>query len=148
MSMAIGLLFLVAFEGVRCGSRKYNKSKAKKHGYEGCFKSDSFGRPLDDSGRRLSRNEARALAEHRRSTAGEAEKARQWREKGNTLPDYGQASLKDRCSATSSSGSHDETVPQVEHNDQQNWQEWSISGAPRYTEHDEVHNSSQLVQRE
>lgn len=142
--MPVALLVLVAFEGFRAGSRQYNKVKAKKYGYEGHFKKDSLGRPVDEmTGKRLTRNEARALAEHRRGIAKEAEKEKEWKEKGNTLPDYKQASTTStfRGSVTPSASSYSGTSQDEE----PSWQDWSVSGAPCYSEHDETARSSQLV---
>ena len=144
--MPVALLVLIAFEGFRAGSRQYNKVKAKKYNYDGVFRKDSLGRPVDETtGKRLSRNEARALAEHRRGTAKEAAKEREWKKKGDTLPDYKQASttLTSRRSRTPSASSYSEDSQDEE----PSWQDWSVLGAPCYTEHDEIAAGSQVVQR-
>lgn len=158
--MPVALLLLIAVEGFRASLRQYNKRKAKKYQYDGVFGKDYLGRPIDKStGRTLSRNEARAIAQHRRETEREALKEREWRSKGNILPEYSQATHGKQSKLSSSTqnsendgSAHFNSNPSSEsdtadnNNDDQDWQNWSIAGAPCYKEHDEVaHSSLQLI---
>lgn len=88
--MSVGLIILLVVETYRASSRRYYKQKAKKYGYDG-LDHDGLWRPLDSvHGRRLSRNEARALAQHRRGMEETDKAQEEWMAKGNVLPNYGE----------------------------------------------------------
>lgn len=143
--MPVGLLILLVMEGYRAGSRKYNKKKAKKYQYDGMVARDQLGRPIDRSGKRLSKNEARAWATHQRQVQADEEREREWRSKGNVLPNYGDCANEPtgRRRRESTSGSSVNSAPTQSTQEGQRrgdvpeWQRWSLSGAPCYTARDE-----------
>lgn len=125
--MAIGLLILLALEGVRVSIRKYHKRQAKKFQYDGEFRKDYLGRPLDNNGKRMTRNEARAKAAHKRESLIDSKALHEWKSKGNQLPDYTSATTTTSDKAASSEQS-------MREGQAPNWQEWVVAGAPRYEE--------------
>lgn len=157
--MPVALILLLAVEGFRAGSRQYNKRKAKKYQYDGVFGKDYLGRPIDKStGRTLTRNEARAIAQHRREIEKQVIKEREWRSKGNILPEYSQTTTRIQSTIISSSDTSESSGSNhinstlssgsdtaENSNDDQDWQSWSIAGAPCYKEHEDLESSSQLV---
>jgi hypothetical protein len=143
--MTVALIMLAAKEGYKLCSKKYHKRQAVKYNYAGILGSDKLGRPIDkQSGKKLSRNEARAYAAHQRQIKEDEEKERQWRVKGNVLPTYGQLQSERSFSSIGSSSSmasisnHSESADaSMEDESGEEWKRWSISGSPLYTEHDE-----------
>ena len=161
-TMPVGLLLLLVMEGIRTGRRTYNKRQAKKYEYDGILASDQLARPIDRrTGRRLSKNEARAWASHQRQVQEDERREREWRSKGNVLPKYRDCATEPKTSraAESRPGSSSprsastpdrDSADDDDDNDEgsqagtQDWQRWSLSGAPCYTERDEVARRSML----
>lgn len=79
--MVVALILIAAGACYTLGSREYHKRRARKYQYDDLVH-DPLGRPLDPKPphRRLTHNEARALAQHRRE---KAEAARQRRVNGS-----------------------------------------------------------------
>ena len=80
--------------GARASSKRYQRRLSVKGGYEG-LPTDSFGRPVDpDTGKRISKNQAKAIAQFQRQ-AHEEHLQRIATEEGvntrETLPSYGDA---------------------------------------------------------
>jgi hypothetical protein len=144
--MPVALLFLVAYVGYRAGARKYYKVRTKKYNLEG-FSKDTLGRPIDKkSGKKLSMNEARALSDHMRKAKEDDKLEREWRSKGNTLPQYGQLPEEESIGdddGSSTSSIHDN--PSQQGPPSQDWRSWNVSGAPCYTEQDEQTRQSLIL---
>lgn len=86
---AVGLLVVLSVESYKASSRFFNRRKSKKHGYAS-LRTDSLGRPVSEEGKRLSKNEARALAAHNKEIERIRTAEREWRAKGERLPAYGE----------------------------------------------------------
>ncbi|TKY86655.1 hypothetical protein EX895_004295 [Sporisorium graminicola] len=84
---AVGLLVVLSVESFKASSRFYYKRKSKKHGYTS-LRTDSLGRPISEDGKRLSKNEARALAAHNKEIQRIRTAEREWRAEGERLPAY------------------------------------------------------------
>ncbi len=60
------VLGALTYQGIRHSSRLYHKRQSKKHNYAS-LPTDAFGRPIDpETGEKLTKNKARALAQHHR----------------------------------------------------------------------------------
>lgn len=82
------VIVLVSLATYRASVRQYNKRKAKKFGYDD-LEHDYLWRPIDQvNGKKLSRNEARALAQYRREQKSARAQESERFEKGNVLPAY------------------------------------------------------------
>lgn len=86
---AVGLVVVLSVESYKASTRYWNKRKSKKHGYAS-LRTDSFGRPISEDGKRLSKNEAKALVAHNREIERIRTAEREWRAKGERLPSYGE----------------------------------------------------------
>ncbi|CDR87155.1 uncharacterized protein SPSC_00281 [Sporisorium scitamineum] len=86
---AVGLLVVLSVESYKASSRFFNRRKSKKHGYAS-LRTDSLGRPISEDGKRLSKNEARALVAHNKEIERIRTAEREWRAKGERLPAYGE----------------------------------------------------------
>ncbi|CBQ71709.1 conserved hypothetical protein [Sporisorium reilianum SRZ2] len=86
---AVGLLVVLSVESYKASSRFWNRRKSKKHGYAS-LRTDSLGRPISEDGKRLSKNEARALVAHNKEIERIRTAEREWRAKGERLPSYGE----------------------------------------------------------
>lgn len=84
---AVGLLVVLSVESFKASSRFLHKRKSKKHGYSS-LRTDSLGRPISEDGKRLSKNEAKALAAHNKEIERIRTAEREWRAKGERLPAY------------------------------------------------------------
>ena len=84
---AVGLLVVLSVESFKASSRFFHRRKSKKHGYAS-LRTDSLGRPISDDGKRLSKNEARALVAHNKEIERIRTAEREWRAKGERLPAY------------------------------------------------------------
>ncbi|PWZ00777.1 hypothetical protein BCV70DRAFT_100876 [Testicularia cyperi] len=84
---AVEVLILLSIESFKASSRFLHKRKSRKHGYD-TLRTDSLGRPLNDNGKRLSKNEARALAAHNAEIERIRTAEREWRARGERLPRY------------------------------------------------------------
>lgn len=144
--MAVGLVILVAIAAYRTSVRQYHKRKAKKFDYRE-LDHDALWRPLDGvNGRKLSRNEARALAQHRRERKATRASESDRFERGNVLPPYNaidQQDRKDHRTWQQPEGSSDvsgsqEHVTDVNHDLTQDVTRISWSAAPSYPHTDVV----------
>ncbi|KAJ1038176.1 hypothetical protein NDA11_000021 [Ustilago hordei] len=88
---AVGLLVVLSVESFKASSRFLNKRKSRKHGYSS-LRTDSLGRPISEDGKRLSKNEAKALAAHNKEIERIRTAEREWRAKGERLPPYNEMS--------------------------------------------------------
>ncbi|GAK63327.1 uncharacterized protein PAN0_003c1531 [Moesziomyces antarcticus] len=84
---AVGLLVVLSVESFKASSRFFQRRKSKKHGYSS-LRTDSLGRPISEEGKRLSKNEAKALVAHNREIQRIRTAEREWRAKGERLPAY------------------------------------------------------------
>ncbi|KAI3475430.1 hypothetical protein L1887_63198 [Cichorium endivia] len=84
---AVGLLVVLSVESFKASSRFFQRRKSKKHGYSS-LRTDSLGRPISEDGKRLSKNEAKALVAHNREIQRIRTAEREWRAKGERLPAY------------------------------------------------------------
>lgn len=86
---AVALLVLLSVQSYKASSRFINKRKSRKHGYVD-LPTDNLGRPVNEHGKRLSKNEAKALAAHNQEVQRIRTAEREWRAKGEQLPLYKQ----------------------------------------------------------
>lgn len=91
---AVALLVLLSVESYKATSRFYNKRKSRKHGYVN-LPTDKLGRPINEHGQRLSKNEAKALAAHNQEIERIRTAEREWRAQGEQLPLYQQLNLEE-----------------------------------------------------
>lgn len=91
VTAALGLLVVLSVESFKASSRYIHKRRSLKHGYSS-LRTDKLGRPLSEDGKRLSKNEARALAAHNKEIERIRTAEREWRAKGERLPAYGEES--------------------------------------------------------
>lgn len=128
--MPIGLIILLAYETVHRSARRLNRRRAKRGQYED-LPADDFGRPMDSStGRKLSRNEARAMAAHQRELAAMRTREGEWHRKGNTLPEY-QEDVRE------GPGKENEVVLRGVDGYELERSRWSWTGSPVYRERGE-----------
>lgn len=90
-SAAVSLLVVLSVESFKASSRFFHKRKSRKHGYSS-LRTDSLGRPISEDGKRLSKNEAKALAAHNEEIQRIRTAEREWRAKGERLPPYNEMS--------------------------------------------------------
>lgn len=88
---AVGLLVVLSVESYKASSRFFHKRKSRKHGYSS-LPTDSLGRPISEDGKRLSKNQAKALAAHNKEIQRIRTAEREWRAKGERLPPYNEMS--------------------------------------------------------
>lgn len=128
--MPIGLIILLAYEAVYRSARKVNRRRAKRGDYTD-LPCDDMGRPMDHTtGRRLSRNEARATAAHQRELVAMRTREGEWRRKGNTLPKY----QEDPAGGAAGKADEEEAVLRGVDGYELERSRWSWTGAPVYTE--------------
>ncbi|PWN50092.1 hypothetical protein IE53DRAFT_111482 [Violaceomyces palustris] len=85
---ALEVVILLSLESYKASLRRINKRRSKKHGYNS-LPTDSCGRPVNEKGERLSRNQARALCQHQRELERIRTAEREWRMRGDSLPSAG-----------------------------------------------------------
>lgn len=107
---AVALLVVLSVESFKASSRYLHKRKSRKHGYSS-LRTDSLGRPLSEDGKRLSKNEAKALAAHNKEIERIRTAEREWRAKGERLPAYGEMSDDAIIQSLRSPGNRPRTAP-------------------------------------
>ncbi|EPQ26596.1 uncharacterized protein PFL1_05917 [Pseudozyma flocculosa PF-1] len=87
---AFAIFVVLSVESWKASSRVYYRRKSRKHGYAD-LPTDAYGRPVNDRGERLSRNQAKALIAHNRELERIKTAEREWRLEGEKLPNYEEA---------------------------------------------------------
>lgn len=87
---ALGLFVVLSVESFKASARAFNRRRSRKNGYAD-LPTDSLGRPVNEHGERLTRNQARALTAHHRELERIRTAEREWRLEGERLPKYEEA---------------------------------------------------------
>ncbi|KAN0063364.1 hypothetical protein ACQY0O_004530 [Thecaphora frezii] len=87
---AFSIVAVLTVESWKASSRLYYRRKSRKHGYAD-LPTDSYGRPINERGEPLTRNQAKALIAHNRELERIRTAEREWRLQGEKLPNYEEA---------------------------------------------------------